>query len=73
MADAQNDAHSDLLYGMDAVAAHLAITKRQALHLHEKGEIPTFKMGRTVCARRSTLAKHFAAQEAAARAANGTD
>lgn len=59
---------SDLLYGMEAIASHLTLTKRQALHLHEKGEIPTFKMGRTVCARRSTLAKHFAAAERAATA-----
>jgi len=61
---------ADLLYGIEAIADHLQLTKRQTLHLHEKGGLPTFKMGRTVCARRSTLAKHFAAQEAAAR---GTD
>lgn len=68
MTDAQNNGGADLLYGADAIAAHLELTKRQVLHLHEKGELPTFKAGRTVCARRSTLAKHFAAQEAAARA-----
>lgn len=66
MTSGQSEGESDLLYGVDAIASHLALTKRQALHLHEKGEIPTFKMGRTVCARRSTLAKHFASQEAAA-------
>ena len=71
MNDARNEPASDLLYGMEAIASHLSLTKRQALHLHEKGEIPTFKMGRTVCARRSTLAKHFAAQEAAAASRAG--
>lgn len=68
MDDARNEGSVDLLYGMDAIAAHLGMTKRSALHMHEKGELPTFKMGRTVCARRSTLAKHFAAQEALAAA-----
>ena len=66
MTDAKSNGSADLLYGADAIASHLELTKRQVLHLHEKGEIPTFKTGRTVCARRSTLAKHFAAQEAAA-------
>lgn len=69
MSDTTRRLESDLLYGVESIASHLALTKRQALHLHEKGEIPTFKMGRTVCARRSTLAKHFAAQEAASAGA----
>ena len=59
---------TDLLMGMEAIAAAIGMTKRQAYHLHETGELPTFKMGGKVYARRSTLAKHFAAQEAAARA-----
>ncbi|PCG09674.1 DNA-binding protein [Sphingomonas ginsenosidimutans] len=58
----------DLLTGIAAIACHLGWTERQTLHQHEKGLIPTFKQGRIVCARRSTLAKHFAAQEAAATA-----
>lgn len=57
----------DLLTGIAAIADHLGWTKRQALHQHETGLIPTFKQGRIVCARRSTLAKHFAEQEKAAR------
>lgn len=58
---------ADLLYGMDAVAEHLSLTKRQALHLHEKGKLPTFKLGRTVCATRSSIAAHFAKLESEAR------
>ncbi len=50
---------ADLLYGAEAIAAHLELTKRQVLHLHEKSQIPTFKMGRTVCALRTALAAHF--------------
>ena len=60
---------TDLLTGVEAIAAHLGMTRRQVYHLHETGELPTFKLGAKVCARRSTLAKHFAAQEAAAAAA----
>ncbi|MDR6850347.1 hypothetical protein J2Y57_003581 [Sphingomonas sp. BE137] len=67
MTDARDDARSDLLTGIEAIAAHLSITRRRAYHLHETGELPTFKHGGKVCARRSTLAQHFAKQEAAAR------
>ena len=71
MTDSVDEPASDVLYGVAAIAGYLAWTERQVLHRHETGELPTFKMGRTVCARRSTLAKHFAAQEAAARAGCG--
>lgn len=70
MSDAHNEPVSDLLYGVAAIAKHLQLTPKQVYHLHDKGDLPTFKTGATVCARRSTLAKHFAAQEAAA-ARNG--
>lgn len=60
---------TDLLYGLEAIGKAIGLGARQVQHLHDKGDLPTFKMGRTVCARRSTLAKHFAAQEAAAMSA----
>lgn len=69
MGDATGGGSTDLLYGVAAIAAHLEMTQPQVYHLHNKGEIPTFKIGGKVCARRSTLAKHFAAQEAAAAGA----
>lgn len=59
----------DVLYGTDAIAKHLRWSVRQVKHRHETGALPTFKQGRTVCARRTTLARHFSAQEAAARSA----
>jgi hypothetical protein len=68
MSDATDARAPDLLYGLEAIGGHVGLTARQVEHLVSKGEIPTFKMGRTVCARRSTLAAHFAAAEAAARA-----
>ena len=67
MKDARNVGSVDLLYGLAAIGEHVGLTARQVEHLVAKGELPTFKLGATVCARRSTMAKHFAAQEAAAR------
>jgi DNA-binding phage protein len=61
---------TDLLTGVAAIAEHLGMTKRQVYHLHHTGSLPTFHAtpaSRTVLARRSTLAAHFAAQEKAAR------
>ncbi|KQM91877.1 MULTISPECIES: hypothetical protein [unclassified Sphingomonas] len=70
MSDTSNGGGTDLLYGVPAISEHLCMTQPQVYHLHNKGELPTFKIGGKVCARRSTLAKHFAAQEAAARSAS---
>lgn len=57
---------TDLIYGLEAIAAHLKLRKKQVSQMHDRGHLPTFKIGGRVCARRSTLAKHFAAQERAA-------
>ena len=57
------DTSIDLLTGVQAIADAIGMTKRQAYHLHEHGELPTFKMRGKVYARRSTLAKHFAKLE----------
>ena len=67
MSDTRDDTSSDLLTGCDAIAKHLRWTVRQVKHRAASGELPVFRIGRTVCARRSTLAKHFEAQERAAR------
>ena len=53
----------DLLYGSKAIAAHLGVPKGVAVHLVRSGSIPWFKLARVVCARRSTLAAHFAKSE----------
>ena len=67
MVDARDEPASDLLTGCDAIAKHLRWSARQVKHRVATGELPTFRIGRSICARRSTLAAHFAAQEAAAR------
>lgn len=72
MSDAQNDPPTDLLTGYSEIAAACGWTLRQTQARAERGELPTFRLGagRTVYARRSTLARHFAEQEkAAARSA----
>lgn len=67
-----NDARDvDLLTGHEEIAGHLGWTVRQTKHRDSAGELPTFRMGggRTVYARKSTLAAYFAEQEAKAAGA----
>ena len=40
-----------LLYGVAAIAAYLDTPEEATRHLIRKGVIPTFRIGRTVCAR----------------------
>jgi hypothetical protein len=54
LADTPNGA-PELLYGMQAIAEFLGIKRSVAYHLAATKRIPTFKMGRTVCARRSKI------------------
>ncbi|RSU58933.1 DNA-binding protein [Sphingomonas sp. S-NIH.Pt1_0416] len=63
----QNIEAPDLLYGLEAIASHVGLTVPQVKWQIARSGWPTFKQGAIVCARRSTLAKHFAAQEAAAQ------
>lgn len=44
-----------LLYGAETIAEYLGINTRQLYHLHETKGLPSFKMGRRICARRSDL------------------
>lgn len=57
------DHEGDLLLGADAIARHLGITRRQAYRLAYDAIIPTFKVGGTVAARRSSLNKWLEEQE----------
>ena len=47
----------DLLYGVPAIAEFLGLTERQARHHCDKGHIPTFRIGGTVCSRESAIMK----------------
>ncbi len=60
----------DLLHGAKAIAAFIygeADDKnvRRIYHAADKLGMPTFNMGSTICARRSTILRWIAAQEAA--------
>jgi excisionase family DNA binding protein len=52
-----------LLYGAPAIAKFLGLTERQVRHRVADGELPTFKIGGTVCARRATLVAWLAERE----------
>ena len=64
MTDTDNAA--DLLYGVPAIAAFLGLKPGAVYHLVEMGRLPTFKVGKTVCARRAKILAKFDELEAAA-------
>ena len=61
------DAEADLLYGVPAIAKFLGVGEQATRHLARLGRITTFRMGRRLCARKSTLNSDFAALESRAR------
>lgn len=58
-----NDNNPDLLMGADAIARFLGITRRQTYRLVYDGLLPSFKLGGTVSARRSSLTAWLAEKE----------
>ena len=59
----------DLLHGADQIAEFLygdEKERRKVYHLVEKSCLPHFRLGATLCARKSTLLQWIAAQEARA-------
>ena len=60
------DLADDLLEGAEAIAAFLGKDARQIYHMVTKRQIPAFKLGAVLHARRSTLKQFFADREAAA-------
>lgn len=61
----ENTPSGDLLMGAAAIAEHLGITRRQTYRLVYDELIPTFKVGGTIAARRSSLNAWLEQQEAA--------
>lgn len=57
---------NDILRGADAIAAFLGFPRRAIYHLVSKGALPSFRLGETVCARKSTLTAWISEQERAA-------
>lgn len=69
MEAANSNISVDVLRGADAIAAFLGFPRRAIYHAVSKGHLPSFRIGETVCARKSTLTAWIAEQEQAARAA----
>lgn len=67
------DIAQDIAYGAEAIAVMLGLTGRQVYRLSERARLPIFKIGGTICARRSTVMAWIEEQEEAARARMATN
>jgi excisionase family DNA binding protein len=63
------DERSELLHGVQDIAAYLGLTDRQVERHIARSGLPVFRLGRTVCARRSTLEAWLAELERQTRRA----
>jgi len=57
---------ADLLRGADAIATYMGFPRRAIYHAISKNSLPHFRIGETVCARKSTLTAWIEQQERAA-------
>lgn len=58
----------DLLSGADSIAAFMGIKARRVYHLVETQRLPVFRLGATLCARKSTLLQWIEQMESEALA-----
>lgn len=56
----------DLLTGAEAIAAFMGLKPRRVYHLAETQKLPVFRLGATLCARKSTLLAWIERMEGAA-------
>ncbi len=63
------DGRSELLHGAQDIAAFLGLTVRQVERHIAQSNLPVFRLGRTVCARRSSLDRWLAELENQSRRA----
>lgn len=71
LAQATGDRESeDLLHGVPAIARAFRLKARQVYHLKAEHGLPTFKIGRTVCASRQVVAAWLANQALAPQGGN---
>jgi len=54
---------ADILRGAGDIATWLGVKPRAVYHLAATGQVPTFRLGDVVCARKSTLAAWISEQE----------
>jgi hypothetical protein len=62
--DSMQEPTADLLYGVPRIAEFLGLTPAAVYHLAAQKRIPTFKIGKVVCARRGRLIAVLDALEA---------
>jgi excisionase family DNA binding protein len=62
----------DVLNGANEIARFLGISRRSVYHYIENGELPVFRLGSKLCARKSTLIRHIEALEDDKRESNRT-
>lgn len=53
----------DILHGADAIAVHLGFKRRLVYHLAANDNLPIFKLGATICARKTTLERWLSDKE----------
>jgi hypothetical protein len=58
------DLGTDILWGAKEIARFLGCTEKTVWTMHRRGQLATFRQGRRVCARRSTLRAEIERQEA---------
>lgn len=64
--DNDNTLATDLLRGAEAIAEYLGFPRRAIYHAATKNHLPHFRIGETVCARKSTLTAWISEQESKA-------
>ena len=55
--------HEDLLIGAEAIANFLGLKRRQIYSAVDRGDLPCFRIGALVCARRSVIINWITEQE----------
>ncbi|MDX1240582.1 excisionase family DNA-binding protein [Sinorhizobium medicae] len=63
MQAANDNLAADMLRGADAIAQYMGLPRRSVYHAISKGHLPCFRLGETVCARKTTLLAWIAGQE----------
>ena len=61
----------DLLQGADEIAAFIGSNRRRVFYLAERGLMPIIRIGKRLTARKSTIRRHIADLEKAARRGGG--
>lgn len=53
----QHQLAGDIIFGAEAIASSLGMSRRRVYYLISRSLIPVFRIGHVICARRSTLTR----------------